>query len=540
MSLLQTRIQNEGLYIPAFKADLEKTVDADHRKRKYHYYFDLQLSILVENSARIAYEHLFSVGKLERRPETLYACHDSILNRWNPIGKALATCSSISLYVGYHTIEYYVDLFTRKSQSRYYSFYQNNPFHFTDNLPLLELFKKTPYYRSDRSHQREWENQFDKKTWTHFYILEYESFCPGSFMCFVRQWYAPQQYNIEKEIVLGLLREQFVEHLIKQHKYGISFPETLHDETINNNLFQLYQTQKIPLSRQVMFKLSRLESFQYTSREIQRMERTEFTIPPSSHWLTTLDPLSPHFIQEFTLHGLQFQNVHQYICFRVVKFFSQNIAMAYESTRNGHPDRSLVETMKIKQDRTIYHTCQLLRNSVTFHQYLAEGGHENNPNVIELYNSLLSWMDTKDFIHEKIIFLADCFDFIKWKPNETDLKAFIELMYPKLQYSETAPRETGEIYSEIPTTLRSLLCGYMKQDCIQSFAFPLRFTLHFLNWFSCRDASFRSDCLCEEFTNMFIPILKRHRFHKEHHHFDMKQLRKKFSVPECLLIKKMF
>lgn len=540
MSLLQTRIQNEGLYIPAFKADLEKTVGSDHRKRKYYYYFNLQLSILIENSARIAYEHLFSLGKLERPSEIMYACHDSFFNRWNPIGKALATCPSIALYVGYHTIEYYVDLFTRKSQSRYYSFYQKNPFHFMDNIPLSELFKKTPYYRSDRSHQREWENQFDKKTWKHFYILEYESFCPGSFMSFVRQWYAPQQYDIEKEIVLGLLREQFVDHLLNHHKYGISFPETLHDETINNNLFQLYQATKLPLSRQVMFKLSRLESFQYTTREIQRMERNEFTITPSSHWLTKSDPLSPHFIHEFTLHGLQFQSVYQYICFRVAKLFSQNIVMAYESTKHERPDQCLAETMKIKQDRTIYHTCQLLRNSPTFHQYLAEADNEKNPNIMELHNSLVCWTDTKEFIHEKIIFLADCFDFIKWKTNESDLKAFIELMYPKLKYSETPPRETGEIYSEIPTTLRTLLCGYMKQDGVQSFAFPPRFTFHFLNWFSSRDALFRKDCLCEKFTNMFVPILKRHRFHKEHHDLNMKQLRKQFSVSECLLLKKIF
>jgi hypothetical protein len=541
--MLQNKVQNAGILLPIFKKDLENTVEKIHREKKYLYYFDLQCSIVIEQSCRIAYDHLRAHGKIEHDQNKRYAFRDDFYRRWNPVGKALFQPELTEAYVGYHTIEFFVNLFCFKSQSKYYEHYLKHPFSMLDNYSLADLFMKTPFYKRERSHQYAWQKTFEYKAWKHYYIYEYEQFCPGSFMQFIRQWYAPQQYLHEKETILKILREQFSTNLLHQHKFGLSYPNILKDPTINENLFQLYQLKKFPLSRSSMFTLSKIDAHKYTTRELCRMEYCDFGVLPTCHWIDVSGPLSPYYNHHFTLHGLRFQNVHQYVCFRLVKMFSKNILFAYESSTKHQFQQAFSKALGIVHDRSIYQTCQEYRNSPIFHQNLLEdtSSFSNNPHVQEMRDSLLNWIGCKELVHEKLLFLTDCFDFCQWKATSDDFERLRELFYPAMKKTvELEDIETGEIYSEIPHSVRNVIRQYLHEATLESFTFPRRFFSHFLKWFSSCEKPFRKDCLRNEFLNMLIRILKRHRYHKEKCIIDNKTLKQHFSPAECIMIKQIF
>ncbi|OUX67867.1 MAG: hypothetical protein CBD38_01180 [bacterium TMED178] len=540
--MLEAHVQNAGILLPALRNDLEKTTEPLQRQKKYLYYFDLQCSIIIEQASRIAYNHLRSLGAIDPDVTKRYAFRDSFYQRWNPIGKALFEQKPSEIYVGFHTIEFFVDLFCFKSQSQYYEHYLKNPFSMLDSLTLQELFTKTPFYKMDRHYQYKWEETFQYKTWKHYYIYEYENFCPGSFMLFVRQWYAPQQYIHEKETVLQILRQQFSSHLIHHHQFGVSCPAIWKDATLNENLFQLYQLKKLPLSRSSMFSLCKIDRLKYTTRELCRMEYCNFGITPEYHWLEESDPLSPYFCHEFTLHGLSFQNVHQYVCFRLIKMFSKNILLAHQSSTTHRFQKQFSNALGFIHDRSIFEACQRYRNSSLLHRFLLNNdSFSNNHHVQEIRQAIQSWIGSNECIDEKLLFLCDCFDFCQWNNTLSYFERLRELFYPMMKKNDDIEMmNTGDIYSEIPSSIRHVIQQYIHSASVESFSFPRRFYSHFLHWFSACEKSFRDDCVKSNFSEMLITVLKRHRYLKEKSTMDVKALKKHFSPGEFIMIKQIF
>ena len=76
-------------------------------------------------------------------------------------------------------------------------------------------------------------------------------------------------------------------------------------------------------------------------------------------------------------------------------------------------------------------------------------------------DSLLNWIGCKELVHEKLLFLTDCFDFCQWKATSDDFERLRELFYPAMKKTVALEDiETGEIYSEIPHSVRKVIRVY--------------------------------------------------------------------------------
>ena len=545
MDIIQKAFENEMIFIPSFLSDLDKTKNHEHWNAKFKLFFQMQIVKIIEQTSKVAYDHLEKIGKINiNREQHFFVDQEDEYIIWNPIGKALMQLPPAShkeMFIGYHAIEYYVDLFSNKTQSQYYSHFKTNPFNLVGDYSMEEIFKKSPFYKSESSTILRWKQWFDSKEWKHAIIYDQERFMPCSFMAAIRKWYAPCQYYVERENIMKLLKEEFILFLRNNRKYTMKHGEILNEPDIENNLYQIFLKKKLPLSHASMLKIHHQESYKFTTRELRSMET--IVLYTNGERINKDDCLSPFFPHHFTLHGLEFENVHQYIWFRIFKMFSKNISRSHFYSTLPNYKSTFQTIMEKVEDRSLFTCCQENMNKLDFQLFLIENKIFSGKKMIQQsQEAIQSWSVNGKWIDEKLRFLNDWKTFCGWRTKSTcgDFEYFIKLFYPKLMEKQTNDMEGREFNISMDPKIEKSITNIFYHAVQNDFYLFPDFPEHFLSWLASMTKSFRETCLQTSFLSMVQEILTRHNFSYQDANFSLKSLQKTFSMAECLIIEELF
>lgn len=546
MNTVQRAFENEMIFVSSFSSDLRETKNHEFWNVKFKLFFQMQIMKIIEQSAKLAYGHLQHVGLIQLDGDKHYFVdQEEEYITWNPIGKALLQLPEASpeeLFIGYHAIEYYVDLYCNKTESHYYTHFQNNPFHLLGNYSLEDIFRKSPFYKSTPLIQRRWLESFDFREWKHSIIFDQDRFAPSTFMTAVRKWYAPCQYYFEKKNLMQLLKQEFVQFLQKEKKYAIQYAEILNDNEIENNLYQMFLKKKLPISRQTLLRIHRQESYAFTTREIWSMENCIFL--NKGERIEQTDELSPFYPHRFTMHGLHFKSVHHYVWFRIFKIFSKNISRSFQYSKAPNNHSTLKGILEKVEDRALFRCCQENMNKFNFQLFLLENNVFSERKMIQQsQNTIESWSVNGAWKYEKLRFLNDWQTFCNWrtKCSFKDFQNFIKLFYPRLIDDETpANAERREFNISMDPEIERSITNMFSHAVQNDFYLVSTFPEHFLSWLVSMTKPIRAACLETNFISMMKEVMYRHEFSSHEQTFSLKVLQRTFSMAECLIIEQLF
>lgn len=329
----------ELLKSPVLREDLLNEKDSFRAKKKLEVYYETERIYKMQHYAKIVYQHLIQNKyiNIDKNMNYYYFPNQSIfyhlgLNKkckgFNIVGnilsnnkKEIITDNMHSLFKGWYVIEMFVDLFCRKTESKYIRDFGQITVQSEDLLfkqvsidDIYDRLEKVGLVNFDNSYIKKWFDDFEYKNWKHYFIFEHNQRYPNSFLPFIRKWYASSSYYFDNQNILKVLKSSIINRCNVENK------DLMDTKDIEDNLFSLYNEKKMNLSDDDKIKIERIKFEKYTAYEIQKMEKylPDIEINKNMYYIYDDDKLSPLYKHFFTIENKKFVNVSQYIFYKLL------------------------------------------------------------------------------------------------------------------------------------------------------------------------------------------------------------------------------
>lgn len=330
---------SELLKSPILQKDLLEETDDFRAKKKLEVYYENERIYKTQYYVQAAYNHLIKDGyiQIDENMNYYYFPNESIffhlgLNKkcqgFNIVGDALTkTKAKIivneanSLFKGWYVIEMFVDLFCRRSESKYANDYTKITAKWEDlffqKVSIDEIYdrlEKNGIIHFDECYIKEWFDKFDYKSWKHYFIFEYNQKYPNTFLPFIKKWYASSSYYFDNQNILTILKKSII------NRCNVENTDLMDSKDMEDNLLALFNEKKMNLSDDDKIKIEKLKFEKYTTYEIKKMQKflPDMKIHKNMYYIYDNDKLSPLYKHYFTIESKKFVNVMQYIFYKLL------------------------------------------------------------------------------------------------------------------------------------------------------------------------------------------------------------------------------
>lgn len=470
----RTQILSNFIKSPVLKEDILGTNNLLLVEKKYALYTELETRFLMEHYFRMAYQYLRETGVIHYNDEQKYcylngfsddfSLYYGLCNRINLIGYArlegynivgLALNPSkcnwqdyVTVYKYYHVIEFCVDVFCNKYESKYSDIYTENGFDFVSGNYSVDVLFKALDMDFKPSKLKEWAETFNYREWKHFLIYENESRYPGTFLSQIRKWYAPQLFYYEQQNKNIIYEKKICQKIFQPYNtkaFSLEKEEKL--ETLYNS--QDFKQKKKFLQKDYK-KIVQLEDSQLTSLEIKRMKNF---IPISTFqndvvYLQADDRLSPVFPHQFVFQNKKFETILDFVHFKLLCHFVSPKEALSQKTKNYY--QNLLDSKNSLYNKKKFELLNESMNNFDFKLNLIQKDFTNDLILKEQKNDLDIVFVNKEFKEEKMRFLHQFQLFNDWflttknQDKDLSLDIFLKIFYP--QFTIVSNLEEDEDY----------------------------------------------------------------------------------------------
>ena len=329
----------ELLKSPVLKADLLNENDEFRAKKKLEVYYETERIYKIQHYAKVAYQHLIKNKyiNVDKNMYYYYFPNQSIfyhlgLNKnckgFNIVGNVLSnnkreivSDDAHSLFKGWYVIEMFVDIFCRKGESKYVKEFAQITVNSEDLLfkkvsidEIYDRLEQKGLVNFDDSYIQQWFEDFEYKSWKHYFIFEHNQRYPNSFLPFIRKWYASSSYYFDNQNILKVLKSSIINRCNVENK------DLMDTKDIEDNLLSLYNQKKMNLSDDDKIKIEKMKFEKYTTYEIKKMTKylPDIEIHENMYYIYDDNKLSPLYKHFFTIENKKFVNVSQYIFYKLL------------------------------------------------------------------------------------------------------------------------------------------------------------------------------------------------------------------------------
>jgi hypothetical protein len=448
------------------KKDILGTDNSLLLEEKYELYKNIEVRFLMEYYFRIAYSYLREQGIINYSDEKKYcflngyendfSLYYGICSRvnligyerlegYNIIGLSLnpSRCNwkdYITVYKYFYVIEFCVDIFCNKFQSKYFNIYKDNGFDIISNNYHVDVLFKALDIDTKPSKMKEWIKNFNHKEWKHFLIYENETRYPNTFLQQIRKWYAPQLFYHEQK------NKNIIYEKVICYQIFTPYKDTFCLEK-EKKLTNFYESQtledKKKFLRKDYKKIIDLEDSMLTSTEIKKMKNfiPIFRLENDTNYIHMNDTLSPTFSHWFSYNDKKFETICDFVHYKLsCHFLSPREVSSLQISKNYFEKLKKIQDLVYNKKK--FEFLNESMNNFDFKLSLITNDFSKDLILKEQQNDLNCIFVNDEFKNEKLRFLHQFELFQSWflqtKNNNTKLclQYFLKIFYPNFTYLE--------------------------------------------------------------------------------------------------------